>query len=176
MRSLLLALSLMPATAGAYGDGPPPAHTGGFGEPDCSACHFAPPAHAGGAGLQIEGVPAHYRMGERYRLDVTLEADGLRQGGFSLSARVEQGAQAGEFMPGEDVRPQSASGVVYVGHATPAKGLPAHWTLQWKAPAQCAGAVHFHAAANAANGDDSALGDAVVRAAAVSRPPAQCDH
>lgn len=171
----LLALALLPAAAGAYSDGPPPAHTGGFGEPDCSGCHFAPPADAGGAELHIEGVPEHYRPGERYRLGVTLQANGPRRGGFSLSARDERGAQAGELKPGKDVLSQSMPGLVYVGHATPADGLPANWTLEWKAPERCAGTVHFHLAANAANGDDSALGDVVVRAVAVSHPPRHCN-
>jgi hypothetical protein len=41
-----------------------------------------------------------------------------------------------------------------------AAGRPGRWTFRWTAPADAPGrAVVFHVAANAANDDDSPLGD-----------------
>ncbi|HUF79249.1 MAG TPA: hypothetical protein VMR44_10065, partial [Thermoanaerobaculia bacterium] len=50
----------------------------------------------------------------------------------------------------------------------------AAWTLRWIAPPEPAGPVLFHATANAANDDDSELGDAIHRAAARSEPRQTC--
>ena len=48
---------------------------------------------------------------------------------------------------------------------------PARWRLCWRAPVgAAASAVVFHAAANAADYDDSELGDRVFVASATSRP------
>jgi len=48
-----LALLAWPAERAQAGfpDGPPPAHTGGFGEPTCRACHFDGDLNAEGGGL-----------------------------------------------------------------------------------------------------------------------------
>lgn len=52
--------------------------------------------------------------------------------------------------------------------ATAARG--ASWSLRWAAPEEAAGPVVFHAAANAANYDDSEFGDVVHTATARSEP------
>lgn len=88
----------------AYADGPPPAHTGGFGEPTCRECHFDGPEEPDGVRLEVGGLPSRYRPGERYTLTVVLEAPELRRGGFELSARFlagdREGAQAGSLEAG----------------------------------------------------------------------------
>jgi hypothetical protein len=152
---------------GAYPDRPPPAHTGGFGEPTCAQCHFGAAVNAPGGRLAVDGVPQAYRSGERYRLTVRVEKPELGAGGFQLAARFADGAQAGTLRP-VDGRAQviaGRGGVQYAGHteegAASAGDARIAWEVEWTAPEAAAGPVSFHASANAANGDESALGDFV---------------
>ena len=178
----LAAATLAPRAARSYVDGPPPAHTGGFGEPTCAACHRGGPADDGGGALEIR-VPASYAPGGEHVLELRLASPGMRRAGFQLSARYAEGpragAQAGELLPpaegGRGVRVAVAHDVAYAGHtaaAAPAGSGEALWRVRWRAPAGTApiAAVAFHAAANAADYDDSELGDRVYAATAVSRP------
>jgi hypothetical protein len=163
---------------GAYPSGPPPAHTGGFGEPTCALCHFGAPVNAPGGRLTVDGVPGAYRAGERYRLTVCVEKPELAAGGFQLAARFADGAQAGSLRP-VDGRAQVVAGrggVQYAGHteegAASAGDARIAWEVEWTAPEAAAGPVSFHASANAANGDGSALGDFVYTLEHTSRTPA----
>lgn len=169
-----LALTLG-STAGAYRTGPPAAHTGGFGEPTCATCHYS---DAGPGELVISG-PDAYTPGEAHELRVTLRDPDMRAGGFQLSARFAagdgRGTQAGAFQLDDGLAVVTAGGVEYVGHDDDgvryASGHePAEWRIRWTAPAE-GGAVRFHAAANAANDDDSEFGDRV-HTASLEIPPA----
>jgi len=148
-----------------YADGPPPGHTGGFGEPTCRACHFDAPLNDAGGRLTLEGIPRDYAPGHTYRLRITVTHPGLAAGGFQLSARFRDGAQAGAFTVDPAlmrVRRADSSGVVYASHTKtgtrPVAPDTARWTLAWHAPAR-GDTILFHLAANAANGDDSEFGD-----------------
>lgn len=164
------------AQAQAYRAGPPPGHAGGFGEPSCTACHWAhaaPDPEPGG--LAIE-APARYRAGERYRIRVALADPALRAAGFQLTARFADGpaagTQAGLLEPVDSgVVVVAAGGIAYAGHTAagtaPVSPGKAAWELTWVAPA-AGGDVVFHAAANAANDDASELGDRIHAARAVS--------
>ena len=151
----------------ANADGPPPAHTGGFGEPTCLACHFDGALNEPGGGLTVQGLPAHYTPGRVYALALTVARPRMRQGGFQLSARFAEGPaagrQAGAFaVSGTGVAMDVQEGIAYVRHTRPeASDVPdsARWTFDWKAPEAAAGPVVFHAAANAADGDASPFGD-----------------
>src|SRR5690606_8758969 len=60
------ACALLVAAAGVrlpYPDRPPPAHTGGFGEPTCQQCHFDAPLNDPGGALYVEGLPERYTPG-----------------------------------------------------------------------------------------------------------------
>jgi len=170
------ALFALPAVLLAYHDGPVPGVTGGFGEPTCAQCHQGkPPADRA---LTI-AAPKTYRAGQTYRVRVTLARPGLEVGGFEVAARhrsgPEAGTQAGELRAA-DARAQvtMGKGVQYAQHtaagsrATPPGTLT--WVVVWRAPANAAGEVVFHIAANASNADSSALGDAIYTAVAVARP------
>ena len=160
------ALSALPPTAAAYRTGPPTAHTGGFGEPTCAACHWAEGDEAG-RGLQI-GAPAAYEPGAEYDIVVELTDPALTAAGFQLSARFAEGgatgAQAGTLAPTDSaVRVvTSGAGIMYASHSeegvTPSAEGSARWIVRWTAPAD-GGTVAFSAAANAANDDDSEYGD-----------------
>jgi hypothetical protein len=172
-----LAAASAPAVSRGWLDGAPPGHTGGFGEPTCQACHRAPGPEAGEPRLTLL-VPAAYAPGEEVAVQVRVEGAGLRRAGFQLAARwaggEAAGRQAGALAATDDrvAVVASASGILYAGHSaagTVARGA-ATWRLRWTAPAEASDAVVFHAAANAGNDDDSALGDAVALATARSEP------
>ncbi len=171
---LMLALGQAPPPAGShparYADAPPPAHTGGFGEPTCRQCHFGGELNAPGGTLALDGVPKTYAPGERYEITVRLRRDEMQRGGFELAARFAEGpaagAQAGTLHPADTQRVAiTTEDRVQYAHQTLAgtkldTADAARWALIWTAPDTTAPVV-FHAAANAANDDASAFGDLV---------------
>jgi hypothetical protein len=168
--ALLLAAAAAP---GAMREAPPAAHTGGFGEPTCHACHFQATPNSGPGSLTLSGLPAEWRPGHVYDITLTLHDPDLAVAGFQLAARLLDGTQAGslEVPEGEvgRVRVTMWQAVQYAGQtydgAVPVAPGTARWNLRWAAPAVAAGSVTFHAAANAANDDDSPLGDLVYTSA-----------
>jgi hypothetical protein len=159
-----------------YRDGPPAGFSGGFGEDHCQACHSGEKLNAG-PGLLTISAPERYSPGETYAVTVTLTRPGMAAGGFQLTARFEaDSAQAGTLAPAKGqqdrVKVVSDRGVQYAYHLRPGTALTAtdvvRWTLQWTAPAG-GRTVLFHAAANAADGDDSQFGDFVYASRARSR-------
>ncbi len=188
----LLALAAAPPAAG-NSDGPPAGFTGGFGEPTCRACHFDAPEEPGEGELVLVGIPKRYEPGVEYRVTVTLREPRLERAGFQLAVRFAgEGAedvdpargarlQAGRLLPAE---PRTGPRVQVVEHgdppvlyarqtlagAEPVAAQEAFWSVRWIAPEERAEPVLFHAAANAANHDDSALGDLVHTASAGSEP------
>jgi hypothetical protein len=161
--------------------GPPPAHTGGFGEPTCRQCHFDNALNEPGGTLALHGVPAAYRPGATYELAVTLERAGMLRGGFQLAARFADGDSTGRpagALGALDERSavvwDTATHVGYLEHTaagTVVTGAAARWTFRWTAPAHPRGAVVFHLVGNAANDDDSPLGDFIYTLHQTSRPP-----
>lgn len=159
----------MPILAGAYLDGAPPGHTGGFGEPTCRACHVGP--EEARAEVLLRGVPRAYQPGRTYPIVVEVTRPGLGRGGFQLAVRFAAGSAAGRQAGSlEPAGPGAAvvsgeEGVQYAGHAVdgtrPVAPDTARWSLRWTAPCGSTGTVVFHAAGNAANDDDSPFGDAI---------------
>jgi len=159
-----------------YPEQPPVAHTGGFGEPTCHRCHFDQPLNAPGGALTLGGIPEAYVPGERYRVTVRLARAGVRRGGFQVSARFADGRQAGSFEPIDDrvtVVWEDSTAVAYAQHTLAGTRLAgadtARWFVLWTPPDSAGADVVFHAAANAANDDDSELGDRVYAGEWVSR-------
>ena len=151
-------------------DQPPLAHTGGFGEPTCLACHFDGELNDSAGSLTIEGMPSRYTPGGRYRLVITVRHAELKLAGFELAARFAAGAdsakQAGTLVATDDrvgVTPDDASRIQYAHHlrsgTTPLSAGTGRWTVEWVAPTTGSGAVVIHVAGNAANDNDSPLGD-----------------
>jgi hypothetical protein len=179
---VLVAAALVPRAGRSYVDGPPPAHTGGFGEPTCGACHRGGSADAGGGSLELH-APASWSPGSEHVLELRLASPGMRRAGFQLSARFADGPrtgeQAGELQALEEtataVRVAVAHDVAYAGHNAAVAVVESgetRWRVRWRAPAAAAARapVIFHAAANAADYDDSEMGDRVLTTSAVSRP------
>ncbi|HEX8906359.1 MAG TPA: choice-of-anchor V domain-containing protein [Longimicrobiaceae bacterium] len=163
----------------AFPDTPPPARTGGFGEQTCRACHFDGELNAAGGTFSISGIPERYTPGQTYRLTISLQRTAMQAGGFELAARFAAGDSAGRqagTLRASDERAQvktAASGIQYASHTRPGIQLTAEgriaWVLEWTAPESAAGDVVFHAAANAANDDNSPLGDFIYTTADSSR-------
>ena len=159
-----------PGVHGEMRDQPPLAHTGGFGEPTCLACHFDGELNDSAGSLLIEGVPARYEGGRRYRLTITVRHPELKLAGFELSSRFATGAdsgkQAGTLAATDDragVTAEDATRIQYAHHlrsgTTPLSAGIGRWTVEWVAPTAGSGAVVIHVAGNAANDNDSPLGD-----------------
>jgi len=165
---LLVGLPL--ATLQAYEDGAAPGYTGGFGEDSCHACHSDNRLNHRRGSLSITGLPPKVDAGEYYTIIVTLAHEQLRRGGLQLSLRHADGSSAGELHSDESTLTLHTNGNVEYLQQRAAKkpsqdkaGLS--WKLQWRAPA-AGSAITLHIAANAANGDRSALGDFVYLAVA----------
>jgi len=157
-----------PGTARAESDRPLPAHTGGFGEPTCGACHIQADVNAGAGSLTLAGLPLEYVGGVTYTLTITLAQQGLAAGGFQLSTRFADGTQAGTLAPtphdSTRVAVTTAGAVQYIHHVyagtRPGASDTISWQIRWTAPAT-GGTIVFHVAANAADDDASPLGDMI---------------
>jgi hypothetical protein len=177
-RRLGIGLATAPAVfAGAavlaqarYVTGPPPAHTGGFGEPTCYACHYDVEPNSGPGSLVLRGLEAGYEPGVTRRITVELASPGMRRGGFELAARFATGAAAGQQAGtlralDERAAVTDSAGVQYAHHLEAGIDLAApdtaRWVLEWTAPEEGGGTVIFHIAANAANDDASPFGDLI---------------
>ena len=163
------------AARALYDARPPLARTGGFGEATCGECHFGGPEKPSGT-VALGGVPQRYRAGEAYTLELTLADTTARVGGFQIAARVADGPHAGRqagTLCALDARvvvaTDSASGVQYASHSIAAPADSMRWLFRWRAPAAHAERVIFHIVANAADDDDSPLGDAILANTVVTR-------
>ena len=159
-----------------YDARPPLARTGGFGEQTCGECHFGGPEQPAGT-VSLGGVPERYRPGDTYALELVLADTTARVGGFQVAARVADGANAGRqagVLCAIDARvvvaTDSTSAVQYASHAIAAPADSLRWRLMWRAPADHVGNVIFHIVANAADDDDSPLGDAILTNTVVTQP------
>lgn len=169
---------------GRYVTGPPPGHTGGFGEPTCYACHYDAEPNTGPGSLALHGLEAGYEPGATRRITIELASPGMRRGGFELAARFATGPAAGQqagTLRALDERAAitDSAGVQYAHHVEAGIDLvapdTARWVLEWTAPEE-GGDVVFHIAANAANDDLSPFGDLIftdsVRVPAATTRPA----
>lgn len=164
----MLLLLLASRDARATRDRPPARHTGGFGEPTCHVCHFETDLDRGPGAVLLHGLPARYTPGAAYALTVVVTQPALGAAGFQLTARYEDGTQAGALRIGAREQARAdvtvAGGVQYVHHlydgSLPVAPDTARWRIVWQAPLE-PGAVLFHVAGNAANDDSSPLGDAI---------------
>lgn len=154
----------------AHIEGPPPGHTGGFGEPTCATCHFGAPLNEPGSTLEVIGLEAGFRPGQRHPVTIRFESFDMLSAGFQGSFRFEdgdrRGAGAGGIRPLDDrvtvVRGEDGD-TEYVQHTRAGSGPTdsvAEWTFEWRAP-EAEAPIVLHLAANSGSGDDSPLDDLV---------------
>lgn len=153
-----------------YSDGPPPAHTGGFGEPTCHRCHFDRPINDGAGSLTLSGLPDAYTPGATYSVAVQLTRSGMRRAGFQLAARFASGAHAGRQAgslsavdEATEVRRHGVPAIEYAQHANAGAAVAspgrARWIVEWRAPGEAIAPVILHFVGNAGDGDASELDD-----------------
>jgi hypothetical protein len=150
-----------------YRDGPPPASTGGFGEPSCHSCHFDNPLSESSDSLTIE-APERFEAGKTYLITVGIVHEGMKNSGFQLSSRFsDSGGQAGVLRPLDSTTGLAANesdSISYIQHTREGQRLTqddrGEWRFQWDAPMRLAPVI-MHLAANAGNHDDSEFGDSV---------------
>ncbi|MDX1395447.1 MAG: choice-of-anchor V domain-containing protein [Gemmatimonadota bacterium] len=153
--------------------GPPPAHTGGFGEPTCLECHTGSDLNEPGSTLEVIGLGTMYVPGASVEITIRLRSFDMNAAGFQAAFRWADGPRAGQTagsLATTDDRvgltDPSITGVQYVQHTSsgvPADGEEAAWTFEWTAPAE-RGTIALHVAANSGNGDNSPLDDLVYTA------------
>jgi hypothetical protein len=157
--------------------------TGGFGEQTCHSCHFDYDLNMDGGSLTIKGVPDSYQPGSKYTVKVTVESVHLENGGFQMTARFEDGRQAGEFeWCGDHLKytPSISDNVKYLQHTLdstlPSGDREVSWRFTWMAPESGPGKIIFNIAANAGNDDDSAFGDRIYVKELISVPKQEDDQ
>jgi hypothetical protein len=142
-------------------DGP---FTGGFGEESCHSCHFDYDINHPEGSLEIRGLNTSYKPGHTYEFEILVSRNDMLKAGFQITARFEDGSQAGCFENGNSVifTPAIEGNVQYLQHApgtvTAESGIKT-WKITWVAPDMNSGDIIFNIAANAANGDQSEFGD-----------------
>ncbi|WP_420438158.1 choice-of-anchor V domain-containing protein [Candidatus Palauibacter sp.] len=166
----LIALGTAAAVPPVHIEGPPPGHTGGFGEPTCATCHIGAPLNEPGSTLEVFGLDDGYRPGQRHPVTIRFESFDMLAAGFQGSFRFtngdRRGTRAGEVRPLGDrvtVARGEDGATEYVQHtragSRPTGGV-AEWTFEWRAP-NAEAPVVLHLAANSGGGDDSPLDDLV---------------
>ena len=184
--AIAVAAHAAPPVMGAHPpmrDTPPLAHTGGFGEPTCVACHFDFDLNDPSGSVAVEGAPARYAPGTRYRLTIVVRQTTLKLAGFELAARFaagpDSGKQAGTLTVVDDragISTDTSTRVQYAHHlrsgTTPLTPGVGRWTVEWTAPRAGSAPVAIHVAGNAADDNDSPLGDYIF-ARAISIPTAE---
>lgn len=170
----LFALVRAAAVPTVHIEGPPPGHTGGFGEPTCATCHFGAPLNEPGAALKVIGLDDGYRPGRRHAVTIRFESFDMLAAGFQGAFRFQddgelRGTRAGEVRPLDDrvttVRTDDGTdgGPEYVQHTRAGSASTdgiAEWNFEWRAPESTA-PIALHIAANSGSGDDSPLDDLV---------------
>jgi hypothetical protein len=96
---------------------------------------------------------------------VRIEREDMAMAGFQLAVRTAGGVQAGTLAAADDRSAVTeAGGVAYLHHTAAGTALTstgeAVWGFTWTPP-DAPAPVRLHVVANAANGDASALGDAI---------------
>lgn len=143
------------------------AFTGGFGEQTCRNCHFDYDLNPEGGALSVSGIPRNVKAGEAVAITITVKREELGRAGFQLTARYEDGSQAGHFDIADNKRLMftgvGPDSLQYVQHSKTGSRIgekgKGRWTVRWIAPREVGGTIIFNVVANAANGDQSEFGD-----------------
>ena len=154
-----------------HGSDPPLAHTGGWGEPTCRACHSDSELNSPEARLDVDGFPEQYSPGQTYPILISMSGAGQISAGFQASTRYADGPstgfQAGRLEGLNDrvrIRTDTIALVQYAHHTEEGAQLVAEergaWTILWRAP-DADRDVLLNVAGNSANGDNSPIGDLI---------------
>lgn len=183
---LSCALLLVASVASAWEFGPPDGYAGNpILYQNCSVCHYSYEPDSGDGALQLIGLPASYVPGQTYSLSVELSDPGQRRWGFELCAVNDADpdnpyADGGALLVTDATNTQlSVDGdgtLDYLkqtedGAYTGVPNGPITWSFQWKAPNDPGiPSVSFYVAGNAADNDDSYIGDYIYTRAVTVYP------
>jgi hypothetical protein len=126
--------------------------------------------NSGNGGVRLEGLPSMWVPGDVYSLRVVVTHDTARRWGFQLSATGSNGEQAGDLLPGPDGRTAVQTATVnglqlqFIQHTSLGSTIdgPNTFEFSYRAPTNAsAGAIRFHLAGNATNGNGANTGDFV---------------
>lgn len=144
---------MLPAPA-LYPANPPTAHTGGFGERSCQTCHREEDADSGVGSVTLATDPDGW-------IAVEMTHPGMVKAGFQLTARFEDGTQAGAFTAdGDAYAVEEKDGIQYAAQTDAGSRVSdgrVGWRIRWTPPAT--GPVRLHVSAVAGDGDESQFGD-----------------
>lgn len=166
LRALTAVLIMAAAVeAVAFPEGADPGHTGLDEQPDCGTCHYLGPPADPHSGLEFVSLPQSIEAGQMVEFVLRVRDPEARKGGFQLTSMAVNQV-AGRFLVGTGQRLDTRKGHEYLGHSQPRNSQPdtgesgqiIEWRIQWQAPSR-PGPVRLAAAAVAADGDASALGD-----------------
>ncbi|MCA9729381.1 MAG: choice-of-anchor V domain-containing protein [Candidatus Eisenbacteria bacterium] len=174
-----LICTLVPTLASAYSGGPPDrfASNPPFDQ-NCTFCHFSYEVNSGDGDLQILGLPSEFVPGQTYPLTVMLEDPGQQRWGFELTVLddADDFAEGGSLVVTDPLNTQISEDVEgtedYLKHTSegthwPSDG-PTSWNFDWTAPDLPS--VTFYFCGNAADGDQSFVGDYIyARSTTVTR-------
>lgn len=140
------------------------AYTGGFGEQSCHSCHFDYDLNQPEGELSVSGIDETFEAGQEYTIALNVKREDMNRAGFQMTARFEDGSQAGQFELNEEltITPNINNNITYLQHAVgkvEAENGEKNWRITWTAPDQADQPIIFNIAANAANGDASEFGD-----------------
>lgn len=152
-------------------------------EPNCrDGCHSSNPLNAAGGTLSIT-APAQYVPGDTLTMVVNLEKDGQRRWGFEGTALNASRLPAGNFIVTDIVHTSKATGgngrqyIKHVGAGTYPGTLNQSpgWTFDWAAPVAGTGTVTFYFVGNAANNDNTNIGDFIYsKVITMTEAPVNC--
>jgi len=157
---------LFACSAYAFSTGPDDGHTNAPGEANCTSCHNSFPLNSGSGMLSLAGLPAQYTPGELYDLTLTLSDPVAMRWGFQLTILGGGGASVGAITVTDGGTQSSQTGSrVYLKHnilgTAPGTAGSKSWNLRWTAPAAGTGVATLYVAGNAANNDNTNLGDRI---------------
>src|ERR1051326_4908168 len=170
-------LAVIPVLIFADSGGSDPRRSGAPGDTTCAVAmsHVGTPLNAGGGNVALTtSAGTSYRPGQQQTITITMNDSKAKLYGFQMSARMDSSpvlGQAGDFTAGTqqlvvcdlgDPKPNGSlcpanESVQFIEHSVPSPTNTANVT--WTPPATNAGTVTLYAAANAADGDKSVLGD-----------------
>lgn len=158
----------LPSIASGYSGGPPDrlANNPPLNE-NCTICHFSFDLNSGDGALSLQGLPTQYQPGETYPLTVMLSDPGQARWGFELTVLDDADfyAEGGALIVSDAVNTQLSQNIEgtedYLKHTSigtyrDTEG-PASWNFRWMAPDLPS--VTFYVVGNAADSDDSFIGD-----------------
>lgn len=182
---ILLAVGLL----WAHISGPSDSVTGAPGEPTCAdvACHTSFAVNSGPGAFMLTpaaSTPGEYTPGDTIDIDIDLAQTGMLRWGFELTVLNGSNDPVGTILLSDPMRTQVATGGggrQYLKHTelgtdSGVVNASPGWTFRWKAPAAGGGPVTFYAAGNAADGNNSTLGDYVYTLSSVLTEGPQSVH